>query len=287
MSEYQYYEFRTLDKALTEQEQRSIAELSSRAQVTPYSASFVYNYGSFRADPTKLLTEHFDALFYVSTWGSTRLAFRFPKALVDLRAIDQYCDEEQVTLTETDEFAILDIDLHEEESYHDWLEGEDWLPSLIRLRDNILNEDYRVLYLAWLKYNSDCAYHSDMHIKEPVLPAGLKELTPALNDFIEIFDVNKNLVKTAARMSEKLCPPADLSHEIRKLSREDCDYFLTQVLEGKPHLDRILRKRLSASLPILKKKTVQQVRTLQELIDGADKIKQEINQKEAEKAEKE
>ena len=158
MSSYQYYEFRALDKVLTEQEQRSISSLSSRAQITPNSASFVYNYSDFRADPTQLLSDHFDALFYVSTYGSTRLAFRFPRDLVDLRAIDQYCDEEQVTLTEIGEFAIVDIDLHEEEAYHDWLEGEDWLPSLVRLRDSILNEDYRVLYLAWLKYNSDCSY---------------------------------------------------------------------------------------------------------------------------------
>ena len=287
MSEYQYYEFRALDKPLTDQEQSAIAELSSRAQVTPNSASFVYNYGSFHADPTKLLTDHFDALFYVSTWGSTRLAFRFPKELVDLRAVNQYCDEEQVTLTELDEFAILDIDLHEEESYHDWLEGEDWLPSLVRLRDSILNEDYRVIYLAWLKYNSDCSYHSDMdHIEEPELPAGLNELTPALNDFIEIFDINKELVNSAAQMSEKFRSPEDLSQEIKKLSREDCDDFLTQVLEGKPNIDRILRKRLSMSLPILKKKSIKQVRTLQELLDGADKIKQEASQKEADKAEK-
>ena len=292
MSSYQYYEFRALDKALTEQEQSSIKSLSSRAQVTPNSASFTYNYGDFRADPTQLLIDHFDALFYVSTYGSTRLAFRFPKALVDLRAIDQYCDEEQVTLSELGEFVIVDIDLHEEEAYHDWLEGEDWLPSLVRLRDSLLNEDYRVLYLAWLKYNSDCSYYSDRQTKEPELPAGLNELTPALNDFIEIFDINKDLVQSAARMSEKCIPSADVSQEIKKLSREDCEYFLTQVLEGKPHIEQVLRKRLSASLSShfskeVKKKSAQQVRTLQELMDAADKIKQEVSQKEAEETEKE
>lgn len=287
MSDYQYYEFRALDKALTESEQSSIASLSSRAQVTPNSASFVYNYGDFRADPRQLLTEHFDALFYVSTYGSTRLAFRYPRELIDLRAIDQYCDEEQVTITEIGKFAIVDIDLHEEEAYHDWLEGEDWLPSLVRLRDNLLNEDYRVLYLAWLKYNSDCSYSSDRQIKEPELPAGLNELTPALNDFIKIFDVNKDLVKFAARMSEKMTPSVDLSQEIKKLSREDCEYFLTQVLEGKPHIERVLKKRLSASLPAMKKKVFKHVRTLQELMDGADKVKKEANRKEVENAEKE
>ena len=34
MSGYEYYEFQALDRALTEQEQSSIASLSSRAQVS-------------------------------------------------------------------------------------------------------------------------------------------------------------------------------------------------------------------------------------------------------------
>lgn len=66
MSEYQYYEFQALDRALSDKEQSSISALSSRAQVTPSSAIFIYNYGSFRADPKKILAEHFDALFYIA-----------------------------------------------------------------------------------------------------------------------------------------------------------------------------------------------------------------------------
>jgi hypothetical protein len=43
MSEYQYYEFQALDRALTPQEQKKLQALSSRAQVTPHRASFVYH----------------------------------------------------------------------------------------------------------------------------------------------------------------------------------------------------------------------------------------------------
>ncbi len=44
MSEYQYYEFMAIDRPLTEVEQSKMRKISSRAQVTPKSASFVYNY---------------------------------------------------------------------------------------------------------------------------------------------------------------------------------------------------------------------------------------------------
>jgi len=126
-----------------------------------------------------------------------------------------------------------------------------------------------------------------MQIQEPELPTGMNELTPALNDFIEIFNVNKDLVKSAALRSEKLTPAADLSQEIKKLSREDCNYFLMKLLDGQAHIDRLLRKRLSAILPLMKKKTLQPLRTLQEIVNGADKIKQEVNQKKHEETERE
>jgi len=286
MSEYQYYEFQSIDKALSEKAQRSISKLSSRSKVSPYAASFVYNYGDFPADPIDILAKYFDAFFYVSNWGRTQLAFKFPKELLSIKAIEQYCDNEQVTLSEFKDFVILDINLHEEEGYHDWLEGENWLYSLVSLRDNILKEDYRVLYLAWLKYHSDCSYDKDINIEEPSVPTGLKELSPALNDFIEIFRLNKDLVKSAAKMSVQVSPPIDLTQEIKKLSREDCDYFLEQILEGKPNIGSVLRKRLSAFLPVSSKIAKQAARTLNQLLDSANDIKLQEKQKEVIQAEK-
>jgi hypothetical protein len=44
MSEYQYYEFQSIDRPLTVQEQAEIQELSSRGKVTSTQAVFLYNY---------------------------------------------------------------------------------------------------------------------------------------------------------------------------------------------------------------------------------------------------
>lgn len=48
MSEYQYYEFRAIDRPLTEIQKAKISALSSRSHVTSHTASFIYNYGEFR-----------------------------------------------------------------------------------------------------------------------------------------------------------------------------------------------------------------------------------------------
>ena len=56
MSEYQYYEFQTIDRPLTTAEQAEIKKLSSRVQLTPTQAIFLYNYGDFRGDAKKVLT---------------------------------------------------------------------------------------------------------------------------------------------------------------------------------------------------------------------------------------
>ena len=45
MSEYQYYEFQSVDRALTEKEIKQVTMMSSRVELSPHRAVFVYNYG--------------------------------------------------------------------------------------------------------------------------------------------------------------------------------------------------------------------------------------------------
>ncbi len=82
MSEYQYYEFRAVERPLTIPEQKAVARLSSRVDPHPTRAVFVYNYTDFPGGAVNVLTAYYDALFYITNWGSVQLAFRFPKALV-------------------------------------------------------------------------------------------------------------------------------------------------------------------------------------------------------------
>jgi hypothetical protein len=76
--------------------------------------------------------------------------FRFPASVIDEEAILTYCIADRITLTESGEFQVLEINLCEEEG-GDWIEAEGVLRRLIPLREQIIQGDYRVLYLAWLK----------------------------------------------------------------------------------------------------------------------------------------
>ena len=55
MSEYQYYEFRSMDRALTKAEVAVLRSISTRAVITTTSFTNHYEWGDLKADPLKLL----------------------------------------------------------------------------------------------------------------------------------------------------------------------------------------------------------------------------------------
>jgi hypothetical protein len=93
VSEYQYYEFRALDKRLTPEQQR-LRSLSSRAEISATRFTNEYSYGDFRGDPGRLLEEYFDAYLYAANWGTRELAFRLPRTLLDAETARRCCGEE-------------------------------------------------------------------------------------------------------------------------------------------------------------------------------------------------
>ena len=82
MSEYQYYEFQSIEQPLNNNQKSYIQSLSSRASVSSRKASFVYNYGDFSGDISQLMQQYFDAMLYISNWGSRHLRFRIPCELI-------------------------------------------------------------------------------------------------------------------------------------------------------------------------------------------------------------
>lgn len=83
MSEYQYYEFRAVDRALTGREIKELRALSTRASITATSFTNSYEWGDFKGDPNKLMERYFDLHVYVANWGSRRFAVRLPKGMVE------------------------------------------------------------------------------------------------------------------------------------------------------------------------------------------------------------
>src|SRR5438309_6624667 len=82
MSEYQYYEFRAVDR---QRGAGGVAAISSRARITSTSFTNHYEWGDLKADPLKLLEKYFDAFLYLTSWGAREFHLRLPQELVDYR----------------------------------------------------------------------------------------------------------------------------------------------------------------------------------------------------------
>jgi hypothetical protein len=252
VSEYQYYEFQAIDRPLTSEEQRAVARLSSRVAPHPRRAAFTYSFGGgLPRRAGDVLVDYYDAMLYLANWGSSQLMFRFPGTLVDAGMMQQYNTVTQahpsdtIGVTTQGEYVVLDIRLHEEEGLG-WIEGEGWLDSLVGLRDAILQQDYRLLYLAWLK-GVTLAHDVDGEAQEPPMPPGLRTLSPALESFIELLSLDEDLIQVAAEPSRALdegISDGDLCRTIAQLPAEEQAAFLLRLARGEPHLSLALNRRL-------------------------------------------
>lgn len=288
MSEYQYYEFQTIDRLLTEKEQQEVNALSSHIDVTSSSAVVTYNWGDFKHDPRTVVASYFDAFLYTANWGTRRLIFRFPKALLEPATIEPYCVDDNVSLTAAGRHWLLEIDWDEEGG---WDEPEGELAGLIQLRNDILEGDYRVLYLAWLMAaTAQGWFDMDEDEPEPPVPAGLQQLTPALRYFVTFFDIDPHLVKSAAKASP--APQATVSDKalkeaIAQLPLGESRDFLFRLAQGEAGLHLTLRHRLLAMVePGVPAKPQARHRTLAQLKRTAEQQREADERREAQVAEK-
>ncbi|MFC1960985.1 hypothetical protein ACFLYO_09770 [Chloroflexota bacterium] len=247
MSEYQYYEFQALDQPLTTDAQQEMQRLSSRVQLTASSASFVYNYSDFRGNPYDILAKYFDAMLYMTNWGTRQIMFRFPRLAIPAQIQAQYQYIEYMDWSSIGNYTILNIAYHDESGDWGWVEGEGWLPGIASLRNDILRGDYRALYLAWL----DAASYEfefledDEDLTGPPIPPNLQKLSPALKNFAEFFELDSDLLTVATQYSPTVKPSDEvLSVHLARLPASEKDTFLERLLHGEAHLDIALAARL-------------------------------------------
>lgn len=151
MSEFQYYEFRAIDRALTPEEQGELRAISTRAEITSTTFTNEYNWGDLKAAPSRLVERYFDAHFYLANWGRRTLMFRFPSELVGQELVPYHLGE-AIEVWTNGEHTLLRFDFGFDGHYHedDWWLQQDVLDDLIELRRQILRGDLRCLYMMWL-----------------------------------------------------------------------------------------------------------------------------------------
>lgn len=232
MSEYQYYEFQAVDRCLTEQEMEELRDFSSRADITPYSFTNEYSWGSFKGDEDLWMEKYFDGFIYYANWGIHILKLRLPIDLLDLKAVQLYCDDNRFSVRQSDGNLILDF-LWEDEYGGEWEEGLR-LGSFLSLRTDLIRGDLRCLYLGWLSGLQNDEYDEEEF--EPPVPSGLQSLNPALTQLADFLRIDVDLIDAAAQMSPSLKDMTPNSQDLQKwlntLSQNEKDSMLKEILES-------------------------------------------------------
>jgi hypothetical protein len=289
MSEYQYYEWQTIDRPLTASEQREVNALSSHMDtVTSSQAVVTYSWGDFKHDPQHVLLKYFDAFLYDSNFGTRQLMFRLPKKLVDVSSIQPYLVEDQITLQAHGAYLVLEIQINEESDFFEGVESDSVLGQLTPLRDQLLQGDLRLLYLAWLKVISMGGAEEMEDEPEPPVPAGLKKLNAGLQAFADFFEIDPHLISAAAEASQQAESSAapDYKTALAKLTRAESDAHLLQIVCGEPGAVLALKKRLTNLMKAKPDAPSSSHRRAGELFAQAEKIQLAANRQAQAEAER-
>ncbi len=195
MSEYQYYEFRAIDRPLTDREVDALGRLSTRAEITRTSFTNVYNFGNFRGNPALLMQKYFDAFVYVANWGTRELMFRLPRKSFDAKAAAPYCVRDRVTVKAKGGHVV--VGFVSEEEGGDCEAGEGCMSDLIPIRGALAEGDLRPLYLGWLR----CAQAGELEDEDsaPPVPKGMNKLSGSLKALADFLRVEPALIKSVCR----------------------------------------------------------------------------------------
>jgi hypothetical protein len=248
MSEYQRYEFMTVDQPLTRKQLDAVNDLSSHIEASSTHALIEYNWGDFKHDPIEVLREFFDGFLYWANWGSPQLALRFPHGILPGDLIDGYDFDDFVTFIKHSDYDILDIHFGEMEGPDEWIEYD--LGSLIAIRDELMDGDLRALYIAWLACMEMLGSYDDEEEGEevyaPPVPPAFGKLTEAQQGLADLLQVPQELLAAAALHSSVRMPSTDndVTARITLLPPERRDDYLARLARNEPGLSRRLVNEL-------------------------------------------
>lgn len=245
MSEYQYYEFQAIDRALRSKEMAYLRGYSTRATITATSFVNHYEWGSFKGDEDAWMNRFFDAFLYTANWGTNILKLRVPSTCLSLASARAFHAGDVVVARQKLGNTIITLMSRDETS--DWDGDHPTLASMISLRNELARGDLRALYLGWLAGVQ--AGEVDDDTVEPPVPAGLGKLDASHAALVAFLRIDDGLLRAAARESAPLAPPPkrrSLAAWIKGLATPEKDDILVRILGDGPHAAVELRDRFVA-----------------------------------------
>ncbi|RJP37135.1 MAG: hypothetical protein C4548_14860 [Desulfobacteraceae bacterium] len=251
MSEYQYYEFLSIDRPLTADEMAELRALSTRATITPVSFTNEYNWGDFKGDPHKLMQRYFDAHVYVANWMTAIFMVRLPMEALTRETTKAAAVTYLLDIKPTKTHWIITWSMEESENYDRFgmEDGRGWMARLAPVRDELLRGDLRSLYIGWLPAVTGEMMDDDE--MEPLCVSGLGNLTASQKALAEFLEVDPDLL-AGAGMGSPAAQETEVSRRemekwINALPREEVNSILKQLLEGKgQQAERSIRSRFAS-----------------------------------------
>ena len=250
MSEYQFYDFQSIDRPLDAAAREALREISSRARITSNSFTNHYEYGDLKADPLRLLARYFDVYVYVANWGARQFAMRLPRRLFDPASVERFfIDDDFMTIQADGEHVIVSIGLNEPD-LDEFDEGTTWLATLAPLRAAVLGGDLRMFYVLWLY---QVGLEDFMRDDAPEPLPGIAPLTGALRGFADFLTIDPDLLEAAAATAggQAVAEPTRAQAEafIQGMTERERTDLLLRLYDGDdPHLGTTLRRHIQSGL---------------------------------------
>ncbi len=216
MSEYQYVEFRAIDRPLDDEQLEFMQQQSSRAKVSRWEFTNEYHYSGFRGDVDEMLRRGYDVYLHFANFGIRKLMFRLPELPCDRKTLKTL--ETQYLLKwkqdATGSAGILTVQPDGDGGEWDYLaDPASLLDRIAPVREMLIRGDTRPLYLFWL------ATCDDEERIEPTVPAGLNQFNDPLAAIAEFYEIPSALIDAAAMNSPPL-PDTDDANNADNLVRQ-------------------------------------------------------------------
>ena len=199
MSEYQYFEFRAVDRPLTDKELTYARKQSSRAEISRWCFTNEYHFGDFHGNADGMLLRGYDVFLHYANFGVRTIKIRLPAGLPFGRKLwSKFIDGKLLKWKPDPKGSSGTLTLEPYfEPFDSFWEFNDCLDDVIALRERLIAGDLRALYLLWLCVAGDENF-DPIEVVEPPVPVGLQEFDLKLDGLFHFYGIDPLMVDAAA-----------------------------------------------------------------------------------------